>query len=72
MLIMSAHPLVGKKLVNAQPNNKAEVSRQSVRATLHNADFRENSTWLAETQPRNCWVVRHDPDGTITDVQRFN
>ena len=65
------HPLVGKKLVAANPQ-QGEVTASQITNTLEGAYIEDQATWLVNldmpTSPR--WIVSVDRTRTIVAVTR--
>lgn len=65
------HPLVGKKLVPANPQ-RGEVTEEQIKSTLENAVIERMGSWgaflAAGTNSR--WTVYVGSNGLITDVTR--
>ena len=65
------HPLVGKKLVTANPQ-RGEVTKKQITDTLEKVVFEQHGSWLATlgAGADQRWTVTVDGTQTITDVRR--
>lgn len=65
------HPLVGKKLVPANPQ-QGEVTKKQITDTLEKVVFEQVGTWgaLLADASSSRWVVSVDGANNITDVRR--
>lgn len=62
------HPLVGKKLVDKNPQ-RGEVTRQQIHDTLDKVVIEQFGSWLVSTTDYR-WIVHVDAGNNIIDVIR--